>query len=59
MAKKIFTDESLIAFIEEIKALFTNAKSHSDTNLETSKIYTDEAVEQKTEVQIITWEADD
>ena len=39
--RKVFTDESLTAFVDEIKT------------------YTDNAVAQKTQVQIITWEADD
>lgn len=34
-------------------------KSHSDTNLNTAKTYTDTVVAQKTQIQIITWEADD
>lgn len=41
MNKKVFTDESLTTFVEEIKS------------------YTDNATEQKSQVQIITWEADD
>ena len=52
MAKKVFTDESLTAFVNEIK-------SYSDTNCNEAKTYTDEAVAQKSMVQIITWEADD
>lgn len=46
-----------------ISASTTEAKSYADigdaTTLETSKTYTDDAVTQKTQVQIITWEDDD
>ena len=35
------------------------AESYSNTNLYNSKLYTDNAVAQRTQVQIITWEADD
>ena len=35
------------------------AKSHADTNLATSKTYTDEAVAQKSQVQFVIWEEND
>lgn len=41
------------------ESTLSNAKSHADNNLATAKTYTDNAVAQKTQVQIITWEADD
>lgn len=41
MSKKVFTDESLETFVNEVKA------------------YTDNATEQKSQVQIITWGEDD
>lgn len=37
----------------------SDAKSHSDNNLATAQTYTDNAVAQKSQVQIITWGADD
>lgn len=36
-----------------------SAKSYSDTNLDTAKVYADNAVSQKSQVQIITWEYND
>lgn len=36
-----------------------DTKGSADTALETSKTYTDNAVSQKSQVQIITWGADD
>lgn len=37
----------------------SSAKSHSDSNLSTAKTYADNAVAQKSQVQFITWGADD
>lgn len=45
MARKVFTDESLETFVDEIKAYVNDAANN--------------ALAQKTMVQIITWEADD
>lgn len=42
-----------------IATSLNEAKSYSDTNLNTAKAYADNAVAQKTQVQFITWEADD
>ena len=42
-----------------ITTSLNEAKSYSDTNLNTAKTYTDNIVSQKTQVQFITWEADD
>ena len=39
--------------------ILSSAKTHSDNNLVTAKTYADNAVAQKSQVQIITWEADD
>lgn len=36
-----------------------SAKTHSNNNLATAKTYTDDAVAQKSQVQIVTWEAND
>lgn len=71
MAKKVFTDESLATFVDEIK-LYTDeavdnhehnslydAKGSANTALENAKTYADNAVAQKAQVQIITWGADD
>lgn len=67
MAKKFLSLEKLEEYDALIKedivgyasAALTSAKSHSDTNLATSKNYTDTSVAQKSQVQIITWGADD
>ena len=37
----------------------SSSKSYSDTNLETAQTYTDNAVAQKSQVQIITWGDED
>lgn len=39
--------------------VLTSAKSHSNDNLATAKTYTDNAVAQKSQVQIITWGEND
>ena len=44
---------------ENDEATLTSAKSHSDANLATAQTYTDNAVAQKSQVQIITWEEND
>ena len=38
---------------------FTLINSSIETSLQEAKTYVDEAVAQKTQIQIITWEADD
>ena len=42
-----------------IATSLNEAKLYSNTNLNTAKAYTDDMVAQRTQVQIITWEADD
>ena len=42
-----------------IATSLNEAKLHSNTNLNIAKVYTDNMVAQKTQVQFITWEADD
>lgn len=73
MTKKYVSISKLSTFLDNLKDLFAtkvyvdtilpSAKSYSDTGdtttLEASKNYTDNAVTQKTQVQIITWGADD
>lgn len=62
-----YTESEINTKIDEINTSIststTEAKSYADTGdattLESSKTYTDNAVAQKTQVQIITWEADD
>lgn len=44
---------------ENDEATLASAKSHSDTNLATAQTYTDNAVAQKSQVQIVTWEEND
>ncbi len=52
-------DEKVSTINASIVASLNEAKSYSDTNLNTAKSYTNNAVAQKSQVQIITWEADD
>lgn len=40
-------------------ATLESAKSHSDANLAAAQVYADNAAAQKSQVQIITWGADD
>lgn len=55
-----FEIEEKIAVINtSISNATKEAKSHSDTNFNMAKSYTDDLVSQKTQVQIITWGADD
>jgi hypothetical protein len=42
-----------------INASLDESKSYSDANLNVAKTYTDNAVSQKSQIKIITWEADD
>ena len=41
------------------ESILTDAKTHSNENLATAQTYTDNAVAQKSQVQIITWEEND
>lgn len=73
MAKKYISIEKLSTFLNNLKDLFAtkadvetilpSAKSYSDagntTTLEGAKSYADTVVAQKSQVQIITWGADD
>lgn len=56
-------DEALVLAKEYSNTNLATAKSYVDTGnattLETSKTYTDNAIAQKSQVQIITWEDDD
>ena len=44
---------------EADEEILTSAKTHADNNLAAAQLYADNAVAQKSQVQIITWEADD
>lgn len=65
--KKYLSLDGLEIYDDLIKVEITNsnastlldAKSHSDANLATAQEYADNAVAQKSQVQIITWGADD
>lgn len=71
--KKYASLDNLSTFLNNIKDIFatktevdttlSTAKSYSDegdeSTLGESQLYTDNAVSQKSQVQIITWEADD
>lgn len=73
MANKYVGLNTLSAFLDNIKNFFAtkaevdtilpSANSYSDerdtSTLEASQLYTDNAVSQKAQVQIITWGADD
>ena len=52
-------DDKVSTINASITTSLNTAKSYSDTNLNTAKTYADNAVAQKTQVQFITWEADD
>lgn len=52
-------DEKISAINTSISNSISEAKSYSDTNLDTAYTYVDNAVAQKSQVQIITWEDDD
>lgn len=58
-----YTESEIDNKVSTINAAIANslneAKSYSDTNLNAAQTYTDNAVAQKTQVQFITWEADD
>lgn len=60
---KIYTDEKVTTINNSISNSVAETKSYADTGdtstLEVSKTYTDNAVAQKSQVQIITWEDDD
>lgn len=52
-------DRQVTTINNSISTSLNEAKSYSDSNLNTAKNYTDNAVAQRTQVQIITWEVDD
>lgn len=45
--------------IDKDNKVLSLANTHSDNNLTTAQTYTDNAVSKKSQVQIITWGADD
>lgn len=65
--KKYASLDSLSLFKDLLKneidkadsAIASDAKDYSDKNLISAQEYTDNAVSQKAQVQIITWENDD
>lgn len=52
-------DNKVNTINSSIVSTLNDAKLYSDANLNTAQIYTDNAVSHKSQVQIITWEADD
>ena len=52
-------DEKISTINTSIATSLDEAKSYSNSNLNTAKAYADNAVTQKTQVQIITWEDND
>lgn len=52
-------DNKISVLNTSIVTSLSEAKSYSDTNLNNSRVYIDNAVSQKSQVQIVTWEADD
>lgn len=60
--KKVFTNESLATFVKEIKSYVDTKISNSINSLNNSyytKTEIDTKLEQKSQVQIITWGEDD
>ena len=65
--KKYLTLERLTEYDALIKAeivegdeeILSSAKTHSDNNFAAAQLYTDNAVAQKSQVQIIKWGDDD
>lgn len=58
-----YTETEMDSKVSDINTFISNslneAKSYSNSNLDIAQTYTDNAVAQKTQVQIITWEDDD
>lgn len=73
MTKKYVSISKLSTFLENLKNLFAtkeevsthnhdslyDTKGSANTALQSAQTYTDEAIAQKSQVQIITWGADD
>lgn len=59
MAKKVFTDGSLETFVNEIKSYADNSAASAASSASTKANSAYSLAEQKAQVQIITWGADD